>query len=99
MGRFLTAKAVWNDKENVDWKHRKRPYPPFFAARFCFAQPSFRICLDRPIASESAGTSSVMHEAAPTYDPLPNLTGATKVASLPTKTPSSITVLNLFTPS
>src|SRR5215472_9805071 len=73
---------------------------PFLAilARFCLAQPSLTICLARPSASDSAGTSSVMQEAAPTYEPLPSLTGATRVASLPTKTPSSITVLNLLAP-
>src|SRR5579864_7054983 len=68
------------------WADRKGNYPLFFAARFSLAQPSFTTCFDRPSASESAGTSSVMQEAAATYEPLPSLTGATRVASLPTKT-------------
>jgi hypothetical protein len=37
-----------------------------FFSRFVFAQPSFTTCFARPNASESAGTSSVMHEAAAT---------------------------------
>src|SRR5947207_1507939 len=69
------------------------------ASRLALAQPSFTICLARPSASEFAGTGSVMQEAAPTYEPLPNVTGATSVESLPTKTPSSIRVVCLFTPS
>src|SRR6266446_951667 len=71
----------------------------FSGRRLFLTQSSFTICLARPNASESGGTSSVMQEAAPTYDPLPNFTGATKVESLPTNTPSSITVLCLRTPS
>src|SRR5437867_8712080 len=64
-----------------------------------FAQPSLLICRARPRASDSSGTSSVTHDAAATYAPLRTLTGATSVESLPTNTPSSITVLCLCTPS
>src|SRR6267143_3824249 len=69
------------------------------AARFSRAHPCFTICRARPITSESSGTSSVTQDAAPTYAPFPTRTGATKVLSLPIKTPSSITVVCLFTPS
>src|SRR5205809_4352212 len=63
------------------------------------AQPSLLICRARPKASDSSGTSSVTHDAAATYAPLRTRTGATRVESLPIKTPSSITVLCLCTPS
>ena len=66
---------------------------------FIFAQPSLTTCFARPNASESGGTSWVMHEAAATYAPLPTFTGATRVASLPMNAPSSMIVLCLFTPS
>src|SRR4051812_5679489 len=59
--------------------------PAARASRFAFAQPSFTICLDRPRARALCGTLSVMQDAAPTYDPLPSVTGATSVESLPTK--------------
>ena len=38
----------------------------YFLSRFIFAQPSFMTCFARPNASESGGTSSVIHEAAAT---------------------------------
>ena len=38
----------------------------FLAARFSLAHPSFTIWRPRAIASESSGTSSVMHDAAAT---------------------------------
>src|SRR5205085_1832226 len=71
----------------------------FAAARFsrsCAAQPSLFNWRPRAIASESAGTSSVTQDAAATYEPLPSLIGATRVESLPTKTPSSMVVMELL---
>src|SRR5204862_3121314 len=76
----------------------KHEVHPFFSC-FFFAQPSLMICRALPIASESGGTSSVMHEAAAIYDPFPIRIGATRIESLPTKTPSSIVVLWLLLPA
>src|ERR1700757_691399 len=43
-------------------------------SRFAFAQPSFVVCRERPRASASSGTFSVMQDAAAMYAPLPILT-------------------------
>src|SRR5882724_249291 len=69
------------------------------ASRLALAQPSLTTCLARPRARESAGTSSVIQEAAATYALRPMLIGATRVESLPTNTPSAMRVRCFSTPS
>ena len=73
-----------------------------FAARFArraAAQPSFVTWCARATVSDPAGTSFVMHDPAPMYDPSSTLTGATSVESLPTNTSLPIRVRCLVTPS
>ena len=49
-----------------NFRRAKQHPQPLPASRFAFTHPSFTTCRERAIASESAGTSSVMHAAAPT---------------------------------
>src|SRR4051794_38146363 len=69
--------------------------PAYFFLRS--TQPSLFVCRPGAMPSDPAGTSSVMDEPAPTYAPLPTVTGAMSCVSLPIKAPSSMTVWCLFT--
>ena len=56
-------------------------------------------CLPLATAKDSSGTSFVITEPAPTYAPLPILTGATNDELVPIKLLSPTVVLCLFVPS
>src|SRR5579859_1023128 len=65
---FTARRSVVKNYDRL-WNQPLRNWNPggpyFRSADFCFAQPSFTTWRPRPIASDSSGTSSVMHEAAP----------------------------------
>src|ERR1019366_664889 len=66
---------------------------------FLLAYPSMCFCFTRLTASTPSGTSCVIVDPAPMVASLPTLTGATSSVLLPTKTPSSMVVLDFFLPS
>jgi hypothetical protein len=75
---------------------RSRGHDDCFTGRF---QPSMVACLARATVSLSAAASRVITEPAAMVAFAPMRTGATSELFEPTKAPSPISVLNLFTPS
>jgi hypothetical protein len=95
------AGAGWHPSENSPWGPSLRwgdvlDQPAFFfasiAARKRAAQPGFASWTPRARASESASTSRVTTDPAPTIAPAPMLTGATSAELEPMKAPSPIVV-------
>src|SRR5690606_14527334 len=73
------------------------------AARYDFfcgrCQPSMVICLARATVSLPGAASLPITEPAPMVAPSPIVTGATSAVLEPTKAPSPMIVVDLFTPS
>lgn len=79
----------------AEWGGGLRPSRP----RSFDAYPALFTCRARPIASASAGTSSVTVVPVPTYAPSPTLTGATSCESDPMNARAPIVVRCFLNPS
>ena len=76
------------------------PNSKFLIAFFLFStQPSMFRCFPALTANAPAGTSSRIVVPVPTYASRPTVTGAISCVSLPMKAPSSIVVVDFWTPS
>src|SRR5690606_13924777 len=109
MGEQLLQVSAQSSGANPRVQYRQGPCTPraraggqprrvayFFFGR---SQPSTTACRERATVSRPAGASRVTTEPAAMVASLPIVTGATSELLEPMKAPSSMRVVDLFTPS